>query len=222
MSDRLPTIPEIVRALNALDDEWAQAVREVKAAHDRQQQELLKGFDRTKEQYEAQMKRNETTINGLSAVIDTLEGMLETIRSAAGRDQRDAAFMEPGDVFRMTQVDIGALRASEIRKAKERLAQSSRQTATPLSEPSGISCVRCDKDEAAHLGWAQGHLHQIALSTNVQAAPEDGTGSPEDICICGCARKAHEDATKLGGAQCVQCPSDDERSWRHEFALAVL
>lgn len=47
--------------------------------------------------------------------------------------------------------------------------------------------------------------------TAVQQMPEE---SLDALCQCGHPRKRHLEPP---GAQCVACPGDSERSWRHEF-----
>ena len=36
-------------------------------------------------------------------------------------------------------------------------------------------------------------------------------------CRCGHRENQHQDDTGLGGAQCLACPGDEERSWRHPY-----
>jgi len=151
-------------------------------------------------EYERQQRSAETTITGLSAVIETLGDMLDTIRQTAQRDQRDAVYTDPADIYRLTKVDIGALRASENRKARKQ---------TPISSQLAPKSASQDSAEEAH-------------RLIPESAPEDGTGTSEDICVCSHPRRAH---MRLSGAPdrplCVQC-ADGEHVWKHEFELAVL
>jgi Rad3-related DNA helicase len=50
-----------------------------------------------------------------------------------------------------------------------------------------------------------------------ESAPEDGTGAPEDICVCEHPRKRHVDEGPEHG--CHGCPRDE---YDHSFKLAVL
>lgn len=186
---------------------------------------------------------NEITIEAFSAVIDTLAGMLDAIRQQANRDQRDAVYCEPGDIARMAEVNLGALRASEVRKAKERAnlqAEVERGNAITEAEnrdrslpvAAGQPCTRggCGKPHEDHAGWALGHLWDgsntkpVPTIVHPQSAPDtaEAEQSPEDVCTCGHVRRMHQDDKVLGGAQCTRCSGDEERSWRHTFRLAVL
>lgn len=70
-------------------------------------------------------------------------------------------------------------------------------------------CVKCGKDDAAHIMWAQRHLPVFAESTTDTPEAEQ---SPEDICVCGHERHQHYDDS------CHQCARDE---YDHEFKLAV-
>lgn len=47
-----------------------------------------------------------------------------------------------------------------------------------------------------------------------------GSTASEAVCHCGHTEPQHQGADKLGGAQCVACPGDEERAWRHQFTTA--
>lgn len=42
-------------------------------------------------------------------------------------------------------------------------------------------------------------------------------GEEHPLCRCGHREDQHQDDTGLGGAQCLACPGDEERSWRHPY-----
>lgn len=42
----------------------------------------------------------------------------------------------------------------------------------------------------------------------------------ESLCVCGHRNDQHQDETGLGGAQCLVCPGDEERAWRHPHTPA--
>lgn len=167
------------------------------------------------------------------AVIMHLADMLEAIRKQASRDQQDAVFTEPGDIFRMAKLDLQALRDSERRKAKERAQRHLERTRRPSvaqetgegenvpQEPAEARvCTKCGKDDAAHMMWAQRHLPAYAESTT--DTPEDGTGLPDDKCTCGHARTHHVGTRSDGRVKgwCPSCRADGNE--HHEFKLAVL
>jgi hypothetical protein len=41
--------------------------------------------------------------------------------------------------------------------------------------------------------------------------------SPTDLCRCEHTRAQHQGPEGIGGAQCLICPGDEERAWRHPF-----
>jgi hypothetical protein len=57
------------------------------------------------------------------------------------------------------------------------------------------------------------------MTSTANAEPKgsepSSTDSLNELCRCGHQRRRHLEPP---GAQCVACPGDSERSWRHEFA----
>lgn len=192
-------------------------------------------------------RHNETTIEALNAVIETLVGQLAMIQGRAQWGLRDGVLMEPGDVFRDAKVNIGALRESEIRKATVRADRRALQDLAHSVDSDIVIdvgkstdarlCVKCGQDDAAHIMWAQRHLpvfpedlgpRVVEASEGLrQEEPESvkdtpvAEQSPDDICVCTHPRKSHQGDEGCGGAQCVQC-AGDEHIWKHSFELAVL
>lgn len=84
-------------------------------------QKLLNAARESGRKLETESRRVERhdaiTIEALNAVIETLAGMLETIRQKGQHDQRGVVY-EPSDIYRMTTVNLRALRESEVRKVR--------------------------------------------------------------------------------------------------------
>jgi hypothetical protein len=196
MPDEMPTIPQIVRALITLNDRQSECLQSVRDEYNevvRTEERRRKDAEERLAVTQRQAHNASVTIEGLNAVIETLSGMLDTIHSAAGRDERDAVMMEPGDVFRMAKVNIGALRAGEIRKAKERAKRApegaeAQEPIEPENGPQEAVCVHC--------GHLEGQHHHTL--------PEEGY---RGYCAeCGETEEFHEFADRL----CTKCGKDDE------------
>lgn len=41
--------------------------------------------------------------------------------------------------------------------------------------------------------------------------------NPTPPCVCGHPKSNHQTKSGLGGEQCLVCPGDEERSWRHPY-----
>jgi hypothetical protein len=61
--------------------------------------------------------------------------------------------------------------------------------------------------------WIAEQIHEGAQ----EAIKKHLSGAALDRCQCGHVRSVHQGAAGLGGAQCLMCPGDSERSWRHLF-----
>jgi hypothetical protein len=173
-------------------------------------------------EYERQLDALEVRAEANGAVIRWLKDMLGEIKRQAVRDQQDAVMMEPGDVARLTKVDLQTLLDSELRKAqarreraraKEEAQEAAEGENSPQEAIQARLCTKCGKDDEAHIMWAQRHLPAYAEST---ADTPEAERSPEDICVCGHPRRQHRPADI--DKYCIGC----DNGTTHPFMLAVL
>lgn len=135
--DKLPTIPQIVRALITLDD--------------RHDDERARMEERNKVQ---------------AAVIKWLSDMLAEILRQANNADQDSVFLEPTEIARLAKVDVPNLLRNELYRLRERRGHEQAQESTeaengPQTAAQAVLCTKCGKDGPAHFMWAQGHVPEF-------------------------------------------------------------
>lgn len=137
MPDKLPTIPQIVRALITLDD--------------RHDDERARMEERNKVQ---------------AAVIKWLSDMLAEILRQANNADQDSVFLEPTEIARLAKVDVPNLLRNELHRLRARRGHEQAQESTeaengPQTAAQAVLCTKCGKDGPAHFMWAQGHVPEF-------------------------------------------------------------
>ena len=68
------------------------------------------------------------------------------------------------------------------------------------------------------------HDRAAMLTLAAIARQADDTTSRQPVpplCHCGHRKERHQDSSGLGGAQCLACSGDEERSWRHPYTATA-
>lgn len=224
MSDELPSIPQIVRALTTLSDRHSDALKAQQVEHERE----LKTERERKDTLDNALLSRDCLVEELEKVISTLCTRIERTQEQLKRDNQQCVYSEPLELMNLLgrTTDPSALISKARESAREakrkELERQEAEKAKPVfSDPLCRVCGHIEDRHTEELPEEGGENYCTDCSgTAPFAAPGhtfDGARPADwDVCRCGHARREHVQKGTLG-SYCNDCRPLQGR--KHEFAL---